>query len=56
MTGSQLDQASLRAIRHYLVHAAGANAPGGQNAEEARRVIREAVRMIAITPAFRVQR
>lgn len=56
LTGEQLSEEAKRGLVHYLVRAAGANAATGRNFEEARRVVREAVRMITNSPAFRIQK
>lgn len=56
LLGRPLSEQEMNAFSHYLIHAAGANAPNGQNVEEARRVTREAVRMLLNSPSYRVQK
>lgn len=56
LCGGRLSIESRRGLVHYLVRGEGANAPNGQNFEEARRVVREALRMITNSPAYRIQK
>jgi uncharacterized protein (DUF1800 family) len=55
-TGKEFPDTAMSALTHYLMFAAGANAAPGMNAEEARRVAREAVRMLVNSPIYRIQK
>jgi hypothetical protein len=54
--GRELPDTAMSAMTHYLMFAAGANASAGMNAEEARKVAREAVRMLVNSPIYRIQK